>query len=182
MLLVYAPVAHWVWGGGILSDGGIFGEQGVRDYAGGLVVHQTAGITGLILAIVVGPRAMRSFGPHNPGMVMMGAAMLWVGWLGFNGGSQLAADSRTAMTMTVTLLAAATSSLTWLLWEFVKFRKFTLVGMVTGTLAGLASITPAAGYVGPTYAVMIGVIAGIICQETIYLLRDRFGIDDSLDV
>ena len=115
-------------------------------------------------------------------MVMMGAAMLWVGWLGFNGGSTLVADSRTAMTMTVTLLAAATSSLTWLLWELVKFRKFTLVGMVTGTLSGLAAITPAAGFVGPTYAIMFGVVAGIMCQETVYLLRDRFNIDDTLDV
>ncbi|MEP5730087.1 MAG: ammonium transporter [Sulfitobacter sp.] len=182
MLLVYAPVTHWVWGGGILSDGGLFGDIGVKDYAGGLVVHQTAGITGLILALVIGPRAVRKNGMHNPGMVMMGAAMLWVGWLGFTGGSELAVNPRTALTITVTLLAAASASLTWLLWEFVKFRKFTLVGMVTGTLSGLAAISPAAGYVGPEFAVLIGVVAGIMCQEAVYLLRDKFGIDDSLDV
>jgi len=182
MLLVYAPVVHWVWGGGMLSDGGIFGAQGVRDFAGGLVVHQTAGIAALVLAIVIGPRIDRRTLPHNPGMVMMGAAMLWVGWLGFNGGSALAADSTAAMAVTVTIISAATASLSWLTWEYVKFGKFTLVGMVTGTLAGLAAITPAAGYVEPGYAMMIGAIAGMMCQEVVYFLRDRLGVDDSLDV
>lgn len=109
MLLVYAPVAHWVWGGGFLSDGGIFGELGVRDYAGGLVVHQTAGLAALVLAIVIGPRLNTNTNPHSPGLVMLGAAMLWVGWLGFNGGSSLAADSTAAMAMTVTLIAGAAS-------------------------------------------------------------------------
>jgi Amt family ammonium transporter len=182
MLLVYAPVVHWVWGGGFLSDGGIFGEVGVRDFAGGLVVHETAGIAALLIAIVIGPRIATGHPPHNPGMVMIGASMLWFGWLGFNGGSRFAADASAAMAMSVTLLAAATSSITWVFWEVVKFRKFSLVGMVTGTLAGLAAITPASGYVGPSYALMIGVVAGIICQETVYLLRDKLRVDDSLDV
>ncbi len=182
MLLVYAPVAHWVWGGGFLSDGGIFGETGVRDFAGGLVVHETAGIAALVLAIVIGPRIKRGTAPHNPGMVMMGAAMLWVGWLGFNGGSRLVADSTTAMALTVTMVSAATASLTWMTWEYVKTGKATMVGMVTGTLAGLAAITPASGYVGPAYALMIGALAGMMCQEVVYFLRDKLGVDDSLDV
>ena len=182
MLLVYAPVAHWVWGGGFLSDGGIFGEIGVKDFAGGLVVHQTAGIAALMLTIVIGPRLHKATVAHNPGMVMMGAALLWVGWLGFNGGSRLVADSTTAMAMTVTMMSAATASLSWLAWEYVKTGKCSLVGMVTGTLAGLAAITPASGYVGPAYALMIGGIAGMMCQEVVYLLRDKFKVDDSLDV
>ena len=182
MLMVYAPVAHWVWGGGMLSDGGIFGDTGVRDFAGGLVVHETAGIAALVIALVVGPRANRSFGPHNPGMVMTGAAMLWVGWLCFNGGSALAADAQAGMALTVTLLAGATASVTWLFWEYIKTGKVSLVGMVTGTIAGLASVTPASGFVDPAYAIMIGVVAGILCQETVYFLRDKLNIDDTLDV
>lgn len=181
MLLVYAPVAHWVWGGGFLSDGGIFGEHGVRDFAGGLVVHETAGLAGLVLAIVIGPRLNTNSTPHSPGLVMIGAAMLWVGWLGFNGGSSLAADPSAAMALTVTIIAGAASSLSWLIWEYIKFGKFTLVGMVTGTLSGLASITPAAGFVDPSYALLIGAIAGMMCQEAVYLLR-KFGVDDTLDV
>lgn len=182
MLLVYAPVAHWVWGGGFLSDGGIFGAVGVKDFAGGLVVHQTAGITGLILAVIIGPRINRNAAAHNPGMVMIGAAMLWVGWLGFNGGSTLAADSVTAMAMTVTLLAGATASLTWIAWEYLKTGKCTLVGMATGTIAGLAAITPASGYVGPTYALLIGALAGMMCQEGVGYVKAKLNIDDSLDV
>jgi len=182
MLLVYAPVAHWVWGGGFLSDGGIFGEIGVQDFAGGLVVHETAGIAGLILALVVGPRIERNAAPHNPGMVMIGAAMLWVGWLGFNGGSRLVADSTTAMAMTVTMLAGATASLSWLAWEYVKTGRCTLVGMATGTIAGLAAITPASGYVGPAYGILIGALAGMMCQEGMVYVKTKLNIDDSLDV
>ena len=182
MLLVYAPVAHWVWGGGFLGDDGIFGAVGVRDFAGGLVVHETAGIAALLIAIVIGPRIHRDHAPHNPGMVMIGAAMLWVGRLGFNGGSTFAADATAAMALSVTILAAAASSITWIFWETWKFGKFTPVGLVTGTLAGLAAITPASGYVGPTYALVIGVVAGILCQEAVYFLRDRLNVDDSLDV
>lgn len=182
MLLVYAPVVHWVWGGGILADGGIFGETGVKDFAGGIVVHETAGIAALLLAVFLGPRRNRTTPPHNPGMVMIGAAMLWVGWFGFNGGSQLAADGGAAMALTVTHISAATASLTWALWERFKFGKSSLVGMVTGTIAGLASITPASGFVGPIEALIIGAVAGILCQEAVNLIRNALKIDDTLDV
>ncbi len=182
MLLCYAPVVHWVWGGGMLADGGIFGEVGVKDFAGGIVVHETAGLAALILAIFLGARRDPSKPPHNPGMVMIGAAMLWVGWFGFNGGSQLAADGGAAMALTVTHISAATASLTWALWERIKFGKASLVGMVTGTIAGLASITPASGFVGPVEALAIGAIAGILCQEAVVMIRNVFRIDDTLDV
>ncbi|WP_106744286.1 ammonium transporter [Yoonia maritima] len=182
MLLCYAPVTHWIWGGGFLSDGGIFGETGVRDFAGGLVVHETAGLAALILAIFLGARREGTKPPHNPGMVMIGAAMLWVGWFGFNGGSQLAADGGAAMALTVTHISAATASLTWALWERIKFGRASLVGIVTGTIAGLASITPASGFVGPIEALIIGAVAGVLCQEMVNLIRNTFKIDDTLDV
>ena len=182
MLLCYAPVVHWVWGGGMLSDGGIFGETGVRDFAGGIVVHQTAGLAALLLAIFLGPRKNQTTPPHNPGFVMIGAAMLWVGWFGFNGGSQLAADGGAAMALTVTHISAATASLTWALWEKIKFGKASLVGMVTGTIAGLASITPASGFVGPVEALIIGAVAGVLCQEAVNVIRNALKIDDTLDV
>ncbi|WP_298934856.1 ammonium transporter [uncultured Ruegeria sp.] len=182
MLLCYAPVVHWIWGGGMLTDGGILGEIGVRDFAGGIVVHETAGIAALIIAVVLGPRLNRTTPPHNPGFVMIGAAMLWVGWFGFNGGSQLAADGGAAMAMTVTHLSAATASLTWALWEKVRFGKASMVGLVTGTIAGLASITPASGFVGPVQALIIGGVAGILCQEAVYVIRNVLKIDDTLDV
>ncbi|WP_104018016.1 ammonium transporter [Roseovarius nitratireducens] len=182
MLLCYAPVAHWVWGGGFLADGGIFGAMGVRDFAGGIVVHETAGLAALILAITLGPRRNRTTPPHSPGLVMIGAAMLWVGWFGFNGGSQLAADGGAAMALTVTHISAAAASLSWALWEKVKFGRASLVGMVTGTIAGLASITPASGFVGPVEALIIGAVAGILCQEAVNLIRNRLNIDDTLDV
>ena len=182
MLLVYAPVVHWIWGGGMLSDGGILGDIGVRDFAGGIVVHETAGLAALVLAIFLGARRDASKPPHNPGMVMIGAAMLWVGWFGFNGGSQLAADGGAAMAITVTHISAAAASLTWALWERIKFGKASLVGMVTGTIAGLASITPASGFVGPVEALVIGSVAGILCQETVNLIRNKIKIDDTLDV
>jgi Amt family ammonium transporter len=182
MLICYAPVVHWIWGGGMLSDGGIFGETGVRDFAGGIVVHETAGLAALILAVMLGKRRDNTKPPHAPGYVMIGAAMLWVGWFGFNGGSQLAADGGAAMALTVTHLSAAAASLTWALWERVKFGKASLVGMVTGTIAGLASITPASGFVGPVAALVIGGIAGVLCQEAVSLIRNRLKIDDTLDV
>ena len=182
MLLCYAPVVHWVWGGGMLADGGIFGDTGVRDFAGGIVVHETAGIAALVLAVFLGARKNQTTPPHNPGMVMIGASMLWVGWFGFNGGSQLAADGGAAMALTVTHISAATASLTWALWEKIKFGKASLVGMVTGTIAGLASITPASGFVGPVEALVIGAIAGILCQEAVNLIRNSIKIDDTLDV
>ena len=182
MLLCYAPVVHWVWGGGMLADGGIFGDTGVRDFAGGIVVHETAGLAALILAIFLGRRKDQTKPPHNPGLVMIGAAMLWVGWFGFNGGSQLAADGGAAMALTVTHISAATASLTWALWERIKFGKASLVGMVTGTIAGLASITPASGFVGPVEALIIGAVAGVLCQEAVVMIRNRLKIDDTLDV
>ncbi|SMX35142.1 ammonium transporter [Actibacterium lipolyticum] len=182
MLLCYAPVVHWIWGGGFLADGGIFGETGVRDFAGGIVVHETAGIAALLIAVFLGPRRDSSTPPHSPGYVMIGAAMLWVGWFGFNGGSQLAADGGAAMALTVTHISAATASLTWALWEKIKYGKASLVGLVTGTIAGLASITPASGFVGPIEALIIGAIAGILCQEAVNLIRNTLKIDDTLDV
>ncbi|APX88606.1 ammonia channel protein [Brevirhabdus pacifica] len=182
MLLIYAPVVHWIWGGGMLADGGIFGETGVKDFAGGIVVHETAAIAALLIAVFLGPRRDRSKPPHNPGYVMIGASMLWVGWFGFNGGSQLAADGGAAMALTVTHISAATASLTWALWERIKYGKASLVGIVTGTIAGLASITPASGFVGPMEALIIGAVAGILCQEAVNLVRNKLKIDDTLDV
>ncbi len=182
MLLCYAPVVHWIWGGGILTDGGILGEVGVRDFAGGIVVHETAGLAALIIAVILGPRRNRTTPPHNPGYVMIGAAMLWVGWFGFNGGSQLAADGGAAMAMTVTHISAATASLSWALWERIKYGKASMVGLVTGTIAGLASITPASGYVDPVQALIIGAVAGVLCQEAVNVIRNMLNIDDTLDV
>ena len=182
MLICYAPVVHWVWGGGMLSDGGLFGETGIKDFAGGIVVHETAGLAALVIAVLLGARRNTTTPPHNPGYVMLGAAMLWVGWFGFNGGSQLAADGGAAMALTVTHISAAAASLTWALWERIKYGKASLVGMVTGTIAGLASITPASGFVGPIEALVIGSVAGILCQEAVNIVRNSFKIDDTLDV
>lgn len=183
MLLVYAPVVHWVWGGGLLAgaEWSLF-ENGVNDFAGGIVVHQTAGLAALILAFVLGPRSDKSKPPHNPGMVMIGAAMLWVGWFGFNGGSQLAADGTAAMALTVTHISAAAASLSWAAWERFRYGKSSLVGMVTGTIAGLASITPASGSVGPVEALIIGTVAGVLCQELCGVVKNMLNIDDTLDV
>ena len=183
MILVYAPVTHWIWGGGLLSgsEGSIF-TNGVKDFAGGIVVHETAGIAALIVAITLGPRLNKNVPPHNPGYVMLGAAMLWVGWFGFNGGSQLAADGGAAMAITVTHISAASASLTWALYERIKYGKSSLVGLVTGTIAGLASITPASGWVTPVEALMIGAIAGIVCQIMCEIIKGWFKIDDTLDV
>ena len=182
MLLCYAPVTHWIWGGGFLADGGIFGEIGTRDFAGGIVVHETAGLAALIIAVMLGARKVKNKPPHNPGYVMIGASMLWVGWFGFNGGSQLAADGGAAMALTVTHLSAAAASLTWALWEKIKYGKASMVGMVTGTIAGLASITPASGFVSPIEALIIGGVAGILCQELVNFVRNKAKIDDTLDV
>ncbi|MGO4907887.1 ammonium transporter [Pseudorhodobacter sp. W20_MBD10_FR17] len=182
MLICYAPVAHWIWGGGMMADGGIFGAIGTKDFAGGIVVHETAGLAALLLAIMIGPRRHKSTPPHSPGMVLIGAGMLWVGWFGFNGGSALAADGTAAMAITVTHISAAAASMSWALWERIKFGKSSLVGLVTGTIAGLASITPASGFVGPIEALVIGLIAGVLCQEAVLLIKNRLAIDDTLDV
>ncbi|PIB24778.1 ammonia channel protein [Amylibacter kogurei] len=183
MLLCYAPVVHWIWGGGLLAGGeGALFADAVNDFAGGIVVHETAGLAALVIAVVLGGRRKKNVPPHNPGFVMLGAGMLWVGWFGFNGGSQLAADGGAAMALTVTHLSAATASLTWAAWERIKYGKASLVGMVTGTIAGLASITPASGSVGPIEALIIGGIAGIMCQEMCWVIKEWLNIDDTLDV
>ncbi len=180
MLFCYAPVTHWVWGGGWL------GQMGVMDFAGGIVVHETAGIAALVIAVMLGGRRGFSRGdlkpPHNPGMVMIGASMLWVGWFGFNAGSQLAADGGAAMALVVTHISAATASLSWALFEKIRYGKVSMVGLVTGTIAGLASITPASGFVGPIGALIIGAVAGVLCQLFVGWVKDRFKIDDTLDV
>lgn len=183
MLICYAPVAHWIWGGGLLAgaEWSLF-EDGVNDFAGGIVVHQTAGMAALIVAAFLGPRRKATTPPHNPGMVMIGAAMLWVGWFGFNGGSQLAADGGAAMAITVTHISAAMASITWAAWERFRYGKASLVGIVTGTIAGLASITPASGSVSPMEAMLIGGIAGIMCQELCAVVKKVIKIDDTLDV
>jgi ammonium transporter, Amt family len=145
-------------------------------------VHETAGLAALILAVALGPRKHRTTPPHQPGMVMVGAAMLWVGWFGFNAGSALAANGTAAMALVVTHLSAAAASLSWALWERIKFGRASLVGLVTGTIAGLASITPASGFVGPVQALVIGGIAGVLCQEAVGFIRTKVRIDDTLDV
>jgi len=182
LMLVYVPVAHWIWGGGMMGPGGLFGETGVMDFAGGIVVHETAGLAALLLAIAIGPRKHRTTPPHQPGMVMMGAGMLWVGWFGFNGGSALAANGQAAMAITVTHLSAAAAGITWAIWERIKFGRISTIGLVTGMVAGLASITPASGFVGPVAALVIGGVAGVLCQEAVVLVKSRLKIDDTLDV
>ena len=179
LILVYAPVTHWIWGGGWLA------EMGILDYAGGLVVHLTAGISALVLAAALGPRSgfpEQVDPPHSPALVMIGASMLWVGWFGFNAGSALAANEDAGMAMLVTHISAATASLVWMFIDWLKFGKPTLVGLVTGTIAGLASITPASGFVGPIGALIIGGSAGIICYVLVSVVKNTFKIDDSLDV
>jgi Amt family ammonium transporter len=179
LLLVYVPVAHWVWGGGWLA------QKGVLDFAGGLVVHLTAGISALVLAVLLGPRLGFPDDvkpPHAPWMTMAGACMLWVGWFGFNAGSALKAGADAGMAMTVTHISAATAALVWILIEWTKYGKPSMVGAVTGAIAGLASITPASGYVGPGGALIIGIAGGTICYAMVLVVKRRFRIDDSLDV
>jgi Amt family ammonium transporter len=179
LVIVYLPVAHWVWGGGWLA------EWGVLDFAGGIVVHTTAGIAALVTAVMVGPR--RGFPnhltlPHNPAMTMIGAGMLWVGWFGFNGGSALAADAAAASAIIATHLSAATAALAWMALEWTKQGKPTSIGIVTGSVAGLATVTPAAGFVGPLGAIIIGFCAGLVCYAATVTMKQRIKIDDTLDV
>ena len=179
LLLVYAPVCHWVWGGGWL------GAMGLQDFAGGTVVHITAGVAALVAAVMMGPR--RSFGsvampPHNLTMTVTGAGMLWVGWFGFNAGSAVAADESAAMAMLVTHLSAACGSLAWMAMEWLRHGKPSVLGIVTGMVAGLGTITPASGSVGPAAAVVIGLTAGVVCYFATITLKNRLKIDDSLDV
>lgn len=179
LILVYVPITHWVWGGGWL------GEMGLYDFAGGTVVHITAGVAALVAAMVLGPR--EGFGtaalmPHNMTMTIAGAGMLWVGWFGFNGGSALASNGDAAMAMLVTHISAATGAMTWMFREWIKFGKPSALGAVTGMVAGLGTITPASGFVGPAGALVIGLIAGIVCFSATNYLKQVLKIDDSLDV
>ena len=177
LIVVYAPVTHWIWGGGWLS------KLGVQDFAGGLVVHLNCGISALIFAYLLGPRlSKKQLVPHSPPLVMIGTSMLWVGWFGFNGGSALAADANAGMAMTVTHISAATASLVWMLIEWVKHGKPTLVGTATGCIAGLATITPASGFVGPSGALLIGILAAVLCYYMVGFVKNIMKIDDTLDV
>ena len=178
-LLVYAPVAHWVWGGGWL------GELGLLDFAGGIVVHVTAGTASLVAALVLGPRKgfpEHTPPPHNMTLTVAGAAMLWVGWLGFNGGSAIAADGNATLAMTVTHISAATAAFTWMVLEWWRYGKPSALGAVTGMVAGLATVTPAAGFVGPAGALVMGIVAGATCMSAVKFLKRTLKIDDSLDV
>ena len=179
LLAVYAPVTHWVWGGGVMA------EWGVLDFAGGIVVHATAGTAALVCALVVGKR--RGFPtsvqpPHSPVLTMIGASMLWIGWFGFNGGSALGAGNSAGMALLVTHIAAATASLVWMFIEWFRFGRPSLVGIVTGMVAGLATVTPASGFIGVPGGLILGLAGGVACYVAVDLIRVRLKIDDSLDV
>jgi Amt family ammonium transporter len=179
LILVYSPVTHWVWGGGWLS------QMGVMDFAGGLVVHTTAGVTALVIVKILGsrsgfPRTIKP--PHSPVIAMIGAAMLWVGWFGFNAGSALGANQSAAMAMLVTHISAASATITWMAIDWYKNGKPGLVGMITGMVAGLATVTPASGYIGPIGGLILGISSGVICYWFVGFVKNIMNIDDSLDV
>ncbi len=180
LLAVYAPVCHWVWGGGWLSD------KGALDFAGGIVVHITAGVAALVAALMVGPRSgfpSMPMPPHNLTLSVAGAGMLWVGWFGFNGGSALSAsDGGAGMAILVTHLSAACGAATWSIIEWVKYGKPSVLGIITGMVAGLGTITPASGFVGPAGAMVIGISAGLVCFYATLYMKQKLKIDDSLDV
>ncbi|MFT7684863.1 MAG: Amt family ammonium transporter [Candidatus Azotimanducaceae bacterium] len=179
LVLVYGPVTHWVWGGGWLAG------LGVIDFAGGLVVHVTAGVAALVCALVLGPRKgflHTAMPPHNLTMTITGAGMLWVGWFGFNAGSALAANGDAGMAMLVTHMSASAGALTWMICEWVRFGKPSALGAVTGMVAGLGTITPASGFVGPAGGLMLGIAGGFLCFHATNLLKQKFKVDDSLDV
>ena len=179
LLLVYAPLAHWVWGNGWLQ------QMGIMDFAGGTVVHLNAGIAALVCALLLGPRTgfpETPPSPHNLTMTVTGACMLWVGWFGFNAGSALAADGIAGMAMLVTHIGAATGSLAWMVCEWVRYGKPSVLGIVTGMVAGLGTITPASGFVGPLGALAIGAIAGVVCFMATNFMKHSLKVDDSLDV
>jgi len=179
LLVVYCPLAHWVWGDGWLQ------KMGVMDFAGGLVVHLNAGMAALVCALVLGRRRgfpETAMPPHNMTMCVTGAAMLWVGWFGFNAGSALAADGAAGMAMLVTHIAAATGALVWMLCEWLRYGKPSVLGIVTGMVAGLGTITPASGFVGPIGALAIGAAAGIVCFFATSYMKRALNVDDSLDV
>jgi len=179
LIIVYMPVCHWIWGGGWLAD------LGVMDFAGGIVIHVNAGVAALVTALVLGKRKgfpTTPMPPHNMPMVVTGAGMLWVGWFGFNAGSALTADGAAGMAMLVTHIGAAAGSLTWMFIEWIKFGKPSVLGIVTGMVAGLGTITPASGFVGPAGALAIGITAGIVCFYATQYIKRTLKIDDSLDV
>ena len=179
LILVYAPAVYWVWGGGIMA------QWGAIDLAGGIVVHATAGVSALVLAKMIGPRKgfpSQLHPPHSPGLVMIGASLLWVGWFGFNAGSQGGASEAAGLTMLVTHLSAATAAIVWCIVERLQTGKTGVVGIATGMVAGLATITPASGNVGPMGAIVIGAVAGVICYFMCGIVRSKLKIDDSLDV
>jgi Amt family ammonium transporter len=179
LLIVYVPVCHWVWGDGWLQ------KLGVMDFAGGTVVHVNAGVAALVAALVLGKRKgfpETAMPPHNLTMTVIGACMLWVGWFGFNAGSALAANGTAGMTMLVTHIGAATGSLTWMFCEWIRFGKPSVLGIVTGMVAGLGTITPASGFVGPLGALVIGVSAGLVCFTATNYMKRTLHVDDSLDV
>jgi len=180
LTLVYAPITHWVWG-----DGGWLGDLGILDFAGGTVVHINAGIAGLVAALVLGKRKgypTSPMPPHNLGYTMIGAAMLWVGWFGFNAGSELAADGTAGMAMAVTQIATAAAALGWMFCEWLSHGKPSALGIASGAVGGLVAITPASGYVGPMGALAIGIAAGVGCFLAATNLKRKIGYDDSLDV
>ena len=179
LLAVYAPVCHWVWGGGWLGD------KGALDFAGGIVVHITAGVAALVAALMVGPRSgfpTLPMPPHNLTLSVAGAGMLWVGWFGFNGGSALGANGDAGMAILVTHLSAACGAATWSVIEWVKYGKPSVLGIITGMVAGLGTITPASGFVGPAGAMVIGISAGVVCFYATLYMKQKLKIDDSLDV
>lgn len=179
VIFVYAPVAHWVWGNGWLA------KKGVLDFAGGLVVHTTAGISSLVIAYFLGRRKgfpKMAHPPHSPVIAMIGASMLWVGWFGFNAGSALAANGNAAMAMLVTHSSAATATLTWMCIDWYKNGKPGLIGIITGMVAGLATVTPASGYIGPMGGIILGLLSGFICYWFVGFIKFKLKIDDSLDV
>ena len=179
LFVVYVPLAHWVWGGGWLAG------LGVLDFAGGLVVHLNAGIAGLVAAYVIGERTgygSENFAPHDLSLAVIGTCLLWVGWFGFNGGSALGANSRAVFAIVATHLAAATGALTWMALEWWSRGKPSVLGMISGAVAGLGTITPASGFVLPWQGVVIGLIAGVLCFYACTWMKLRFGYDDSLDV
>jgi len=178
-VIVYSPITHWVWGGGFLSD------AGVLDFAGGTVVHINAGVAGLVGALVLGRRAgykTENMAPHNLVLSLIGASLLWVGWFGFNAGSAVAANGSAGMAMAVTQIATAGAALAWMFGEWATMGKPSVLGILSGAIAGLVAITPASGYVGPTGALVIGIVAGLVCLWAVAWLKPRLGYDDSLDV
>ena len=179
-LLVYVPVCHWVWG-----PEGWLHKMGAMDFAGGLVVHTTAGVAALVIVSQLGRRTGFPYElqpPHNPGLVATGVGMLWVGWFGFNGGSFLIADGRAAMALASTHFAACSASVMWSALDWIRFRKPSLFGTVTGVIAGLAAVTPAAGYVGPASALILGASGSAVCFFTVNTIKIKLNLDDSLDV